>query len=304
MTKSPTPNPTLSTLPAPPEEKMGWPWTVKNTPLPATRQDGTSWPRISIITPSYNQGQFIEETLRSVLLQGYPNLEYIVIDGDSTDNSVEIIQQYSPWLTYWVSEPDEGQANAINKGFKMAQGDILGWLNSDDILMPHTLANMATFTMLYPDAVMWIGACNLSDVTGQILQVVEPRNVTPNGIAHWWYKGFFYQPATFFSAAAFEQVGPLDESLYFAMDLDLWLKMTKAGQFAITNEVWATAKRHPEAKTIKEHNWLHAETIAVVYRAGFRGAATARLTELNEHAVYQHKLSTRLRMGIKQLLVP
>ena len=102
--------PTLAELPPPPPDKTGWPWSEESPPLPATMPDGSPWPRISIVTPSYNQGQFIEETIRSVLLQGYPNLEYIVMDGGSTDNSVEIVRNYNSWLAYWVSEPDRGQA--------------------------------------------------------------------------------------------------------------------------------------------------------------------------------------------------
>src|SRR5262245_19754812 len=107
--------PTLPELPPPPLGKTGWPWTVETQRLPAVRPDGSTWPRISIVTPSYDQGQFIEETIRSVLLQGYPDLEYIVIDGGSTDGAVDIIRKYAPWLTYWTSEPDHGQAHAINK---------------------------------------------------------------------------------------------------------------------------------------------------------------------------------------------
>src|SRR5262245_23266161 len=103
----------LIALPPPPPSKTGWPWTEESPPLPETMPDGSPWPRLSIVTPSYNQGQFIEATIRSVLLQGYPNLEYVVIDGASTDNSVGIIKQYEKWLTYWVSEPDSGQSCAI-----------------------------------------------------------------------------------------------------------------------------------------------------------------------------------------------
>lgn len=98
--------------------------------------DGSPWPRVSIVTPSFNQGQFIEETIRSVLLQGYPNLEYIIMDGGSADSSVEIIQKYAPWLAYWISEPDRGQADAINKGFEKTTGQFLAWINSDDYFYP------------------------------------------------------------------------------------------------------------------------------------------------------------------------
>jgi len=107
--------------PSPPG-KTGWPWTEETSRLPEKMSDGRPWPRISIVTPSYNQGQFIEETIRSVLLQGYPNLEYIVIDGGSSDGSVEILQEYEQWLAYWVSERDRGQADALNKGFRRASG--------------------------------------------------------------------------------------------------------------------------------------------------------------------------------------
>ena len=111
--------------------------------MPPTLPDGSSWPKISVVTPSYNQGKFIEETIRSVLLQGYPNLEYFVFDGGSTDSSVEIIKKYEKWLTYWVSEPDKGQANAINKGLERATGEIAAYLNSDDLYLPGALQHIA-----------------------------------------------------------------------------------------------------------------------------------------------------------------
>src|SRR3990172_6947421 len=115
-------------LPAPPVGRTGFPWTEGT---PALHNDGGSaYPKITIVTPSYKQGQYLEETIRSVLLQGYPNLEYIVIDGGSPDNSAEIIEKYAPFLAYWVSERDSGQVNAINKGFARATGEIMGWLNS------------------------------------------------------------------------------------------------------------------------------------------------------------------------------
>src|SRR5690242_14163903 len=120
--------PTLAKLPPPPPAKTGWPWTIDTSPLAPTRPDGSPWPRISIVTPSYNQGQFIEETIRSVLLQGYPDLEYFIIDGGSTDQSVEIIKQYEPWLTYWVSEKDSGQPHAISKGLAISSGDIFQFM--------------------------------------------------------------------------------------------------------------------------------------------------------------------------------
>ena len=114
--------PTLAELPPPPAGKSGWPWTFETRRLPPTRSDGLAWPRISVVTPSYDQGQFIEETIRSVLLQGHPDIEYVIINRGSADQSVEIIRRYEPWLTYWVSEKDRGQAHAINKGFSRTTG--------------------------------------------------------------------------------------------------------------------------------------------------------------------------------------
>ena len=111
--------------------------------LPSQTAEGHPWPRISVVTPSFNQGEFIEETIRSILLQGYPNLEYIVMDGGSTDNSVEIIKKYSPWLSYWISEPDAGQSDAINRGLKQASGDFATWINSDDLLCKNALVGHA-----------------------------------------------------------------------------------------------------------------------------------------------------------------
>ncbi|MGA7932060.1 MAG: glycosyltransferase, partial [Kovacikia sp.] len=123
---------TLSDLPDPPLNKTGWPWTEQPEVLSKPMLAGSELPRISIVTPSYNYGRFLEETIRSVLLQDYPNVEYIIIDGGSTDNTSIILQKYSSYLTYWVSKPDNGQTDAINKGYQHCTGDIFVWLNADD----------------------------------------------------------------------------------------------------------------------------------------------------------------------------
>jgi glycosyltransferase involved in cell wall biosynthesis len=133
--------PSLIELPPPPKGKSGWPWTVE-TP-PASRPGQHNSIKISIVTPSLNQGQYIEETIRSVVLQGYPNLEYIIIDGGSSDQSVEIIKKYSSHLAFWTIEKDHGQSDATNKGLKRATGEIYGWINSDDCLARDTLWEVA-----------------------------------------------------------------------------------------------------------------------------------------------------------------
>ena len=135
--------PRLDDLPPAPAGCKGWPWTEGPELVPDTGPDGRSWPVISIVTPSFNQGRFLEETIRSVLLQGYPSLEYIVMDGGSTDDSVDIIRKYEPWLMFWASGPDQGQSDAINKGFERATGAIWGYINSDDLYEPDALRTAA-----------------------------------------------------------------------------------------------------------------------------------------------------------------
>ncbi len=207
--------------------KTGWPWTEETPMAPETMVDGSAWPRVSIVTPSYNQGKFIEETIRSVLLQGYPNLDYIIIDGGSTDNSVEIIEKYKPWLTYWVSEKDRGQSHAINKGFRRATGELAGWLNSDDIYFPGALQSVA---------IHWtaIGSTN-SLITGtklkgnSSLDIITRLQQSPFTIPHLLERSILEQPATFFPLILFEKVGGIDERYHNSLDYDLWLRMTRLG---------------------------------------------------------------------------
>ena len=134
-----------------------WPWLEIKTPNDSLNNKKFLWPKVTIVTPSFNQGRYLEETIRSVLLQGYPNLEYLIIDGGSTDNSIEIIRKYEPWLAFWISEPDNGQADAINKGFIKSTGAYLGWLNSDDILYPSAIFRVVEAFRLKPDADMIYG---------------------------------------------------------------------------------------------------------------------------------------------------
>src|SRR5436190_764759 len=137
------PCPRLVEVAAPPSGKKGWPWTEESSPPPTQASPSRDWPRITIITPSFNQVQFIEETIRSILLQGYPNLEYLVLDGGSTDGSVEIIKKYSRWIDFWRSEPDGGQSAAINSGLKRGNGAYATWINSDDLLCKDALIRQA-----------------------------------------------------------------------------------------------------------------------------------------------------------------
>ena len=247
--------PRLDELPPPPEGKTGWPWTEESEQLPEKIPDGSDWPRISIVTPSYNQGQFIEETIRSVLLQGYPNLEYIIIDGGSDDNSVEIIKKYEHWLAYWVSETDNGQSSALNKGFRNSSGKIAAFLNSDDVYLPSSLAFIAK---LFSTNLQYDFVCgqtrfintNSSPTEGfSDLFNVEINYQTMTEECH------IAQPSTFFRSIAFREIGFFDETLQYCFDYDFWLRAFLAGMtFASTQEVLSSFRLHDFSKTVSAYS--------------------------------------------------
>ncbi|MFQ4137694.1 glycosyltransferase family 2 protein [Nodosilinea sp. PGN35] len=169
--------------------------------LPACMPDGSAWPRISIVTPSYNQGQFIEQTIQSVIAQKYPNLEYFIIDGGSTDDSVEIIRKYSNCITGWVSQKDQGAWDAILKGSKMCTGKWFNWLNSDDLLMPNSLINFAKIASSY-QTYKWISGCRIDiNEEGSYVRSTCPW-VRSHGLLAFG-QGFFPQDATFIQLEEF-----------------------------------------------------------------------------------------------------
>lgn len=218
----------LAELPAPPEGKTGWPWT-EEAPTDLSIRD---WPRITIVTPSYNQGHYIEETIRSILLQNYPNLEYIVMDGGSTDDTVPILEKYDRWISHWVSEKDRGQSHAINKGFAPCTGRVRAYLNSDDLYMPGALFAAAD-KLGGGDPALSHGICVMIDEAGARLRThsadIHSFEEVVDLWGVWWNRRQFVQPEVFWNAAAHEAAGEFREDLNFAMDFEFWCRVLREG---------------------------------------------------------------------------
>ena len=216
-------------FPDAPSTKTGWPWILENSNTYDIKPSDSSYPRITVVTPSFNQGQFLEETIRSVLFQGYPNLEYIVMDGGSTDDSVEILSKYQAFLSYLHIGPDGGQSAAIASGFEHATGDVLAWLNSDDVYLPGTLARVGRFFAAHPEHVFANGDVQLIDEGSQPCGMLRAHPaqlflIKNTGGHSWW------QPGTFWRRQTYGACGELDRQLQFCMDLDLFIRICSAGK--------------------------------------------------------------------------
>jgi glycosyltransferase involved in cell wall biosynthesis len=229
--------------------------------------DTTQQPLVSVVTPSFNQGRFLEQTILSVLQQDYPNLEYVVIDGGSTDNSVEIIRRYESRLSYWISERDKGQTDALNKGFAHSHGEILAWLNSDDVYNPGAVSAAVKFLVENPDIGMVYGDL---DFINEGEQVIGRFNAAQTDLKK-LRRGFVHipQPATFFRSAHWQQVGPLDPGYFFAMDYDLWVRLAGVAKLKyLPGKPWAKFRLHSDAKTISADDRCWPEMLRVHYRDG------------------------------------
>jgi len=262
--------PTLTELPPPPPQKIGWPWTEEVFQFSDTMPDGSLWPRVSVVTPSFNQGQYLEETIRSVLLQGYPNLEYIIIDGGSADNSVEIIRKYERWISFWVSEPDRGQAHAINKGFKKTTGDLLGWINSDDILLPNATEHLALAFCKFPNAILLGDVINYNQ-NYDITALIRQRNVTFERLVEPWRHEsglFWHQPGTYVPNSRYIQESVLDESLRYLFDLDWMCRLIRRADVKYLGVPIAQFRIHNASKSFGETEKWYTEQIEIVERYG------------------------------------
>lgn len=207
-------------------------------------------PKITVITPSFNQASYLERTIRSVLDQGYPNLEYIIIDGGSTDGSVDIIKRYADRLTYWVSEPDHGQSQAINKGIRRATGDWVAWQNSDDVYYSGAFAQLAKAAVNNPKADLLIGNMRLidkDDVRLRDIKYVRPtyRSLLAEGMV-------LTNQAAFWRRKVHSEIGYLNESMECGFDYEWFLRVLNGGRSAAhVNAIWGGLRLHEETKTAK-----------------------------------------------------
>jgi glycosyltransferase involved in cell wall biosynthesis len=221
---------------------------------------------VSIITPSYNQAVFLERTILSVLNQTYPDFEYIIIDGGSKDDSLNVIHKYQDKLKRWVSEKDQGQTDAINKGFAMANGDILAWINSDDTYEPDAIKLAVEYLDAHPEVGLVYGDTKFinekDEVIGTFPAALTDYAKLRQGYVH------IPQQAAFFRASLWKQVAPLDPSFYFAMDYDLWIRLAKLSGIAYIHSHWANFRLHGEAKTIHSDDRCWPEMLKVHYRDG------------------------------------
>jgi glycosyltransferase involved in cell wall biosynthesis len=221
---------------------------------------------VSIVTPSYNQARYIEATIRSVLSQDYADIEYLILDGGSTDGTVDVIKKYENRLAAWVSEKDQGQTDAINRGFARARGDVLAWINSDDTYEPGAVAAAVKYLQEHPQVGMVYGACNYIDEAGHVIGKFNAAQTNylllRQGYTH------IPQQTMFFRAKLWKLIGPLDPSFYFAMDYDLWTRIAARAEIKYLPQTWANFRIHTSGKTVLADERCWPEMIRVHYRDG------------------------------------
>lgn len=256
-------------------------------------------PKVSIITPSFNQGRFLEASIRSVLEQDYPNIEYIVVDGGSKDESVEIIKKYQDRLAWWVSEKDRGHADALNKGFSHATGEILAWLNSDDIYFPNAVSEAVSILMSHPQVGMVYGDADLIDdsglTVGQFASKQTGYRQMLRGSVH------IPQATTFFRADLWRQIGPLDLTLFFSFDYDLWVRFAKVSQILYVPKRWAKFRIHGAGKTIVNDDRCYPDMLRVLEREGGGWLSWLRLRMIVRKALYSW-LPWKFRVRLRKIL--
>lgn len=303
----------LNDLPVLSTNLSGWPWTDESKPLCPLMPDGQPWPKISIITPSFNQGKFIEETIRSVLLQNYPNLEYIIIDGGSTDNTVEIIKKYEPWLTYWLSEKDDGQTAAINKGLKHVTGQIVAYLNSDDVYLPGAFYHAGNMLNDGRNGKWLVGSCQMGEhLNDNDLYVKQPY--LPDPPWRCLLKEYCLpQPSVFLRKECIDTFGCFDEALHYGMDYDYWCRLVLNGYYPkFANEPLSFFRIHKSSKTSSMQAYFEEEYAVIIARYmplapdGAKHSINSMITQsinLHHHFTAREIRRTKNRLAAMQYLI-
>lgn len=222
---------------------------------------------VSIVTPSFNQAQFLEATILSVLNQDHPNIEYIIVDGGSTDGSVDIIRRYADRLSWWISEKDQGQTDAINKGFAHATGEILAWINSDDTYEPGAVSAAVARLRARPEVGLIYANTNFIDEKGRVIGRFPAAKTDLQRLK----QGYVHIPqqSAFFRADLWHKVGPLDPSFYFAMDYDLWVRLARLAPVEyVSTSLWANFRLHSSGKTVVADDRCWPEMLKVHFRDG------------------------------------
>lgn len=251
-------------------------------------------PLVSIITPSFNQAAYLEATLRSVLEQDYPNIEYLVVDGGSTDGSVEIIKKYANRLTWWVSEKDKGQGEAINKGFARAKGEFVAWVNSDDYYFPGAVSAAVGVFLEHPQAALVYGDVAAIDAGGNIFNRMTYGSWNLEDLLCFKIIG---QPSVFIRRTALEKAGYLDMKYQLLLDTQLWMRVARFGEIVYAPELWSAARYHADAKNVAQA--LHyGEDARVVYEWMQSEPGLQAVLERNRNKI----LAGRYRLTARYLL--
>jgi hypothetical protein len=258
-------------------------------------------PRITLVVPSLNQGKYIEKTITSVLEQGYPNLEFFIIDGGSTDDTLEIIRKYQDQLDWWVSEPDRGQADAINKGLVRATGVVFNWLNSDDYLEPEALFRVAEAYRKNPAASAWVGAAKRLHEDGFLHYISYPNGLSSEHILNNFNARTFYQPACFMNSSILHRLGGLKD-LHYCMDYEIYIRLAEQGLFVRGEGIWCTALAQPDAKTVRNPGACWIEHADVLRQHGSAQAAD-NLVSRAKTGVFNYVMSDIMREQILKTAV-